>query len=296
MDRFLDLLNSVKKKNNSTFHSCEPELIELMRQIDEMIELKNQEWKTDVDHLEGQLNLTLNENAVLTNEVERLKSNLTQEQKAHSQTLSQYEKDVRQLKNDMSKLKRRYVELQMKIERANKKKMVNVDGDSSFDTLKPMVSEAKSHKHKSPIAAGTSGDKHLKSDNLVLNLKIESLLIENDNLRTLLREQSNPIFGKQLHTYNSTLCSSADSHTFPTKDNNGKETTEDTINSTGFEIPKSRQKQTKGKPQQSSSSTSSSQVSGLTNMEYFEGDCSLEDKMNNILSEFEAVSSSMVLS
>ena len=287
-DRFLDLLNSVKKKNNSTFHSCEPELIELMRQIDEMIELKSQEWKTDVENLGSQLDEALNENGIIVKEVETLRLELSNEKKIHAQTLLQYEKDVRQLKNDMSSLKRRYVELQKKIDRSNKKKMISLDGkSSSFDTM-TMMSEGRNHQQ--------AVEKHQlqkqQSDILVLNLKIESLVIENNNLRILLKEQSKPILER--HSQNGTICSSLATNQFtlvpPSQDSNH---TNNTFNSTGFEIPKPQQSSSKA-PQHSSSN--SSRASGSLNMEYFDGDHSLEDKLNNILTQFETVSSSMVLS
>ena len=292
-DRFLDLLNSVKKKNNSTFHSCEPELIELMRQIDEMIELKNQEWKTDIENLGSQLDQALNENSIIVKEVETLRAELSNEKKLHAKTLLQYEKDVRQLKNDMSSLKRRYVELQKKIDRSNKKKMINLDGkSSSFDTLKTMMSEGKNHQ-----LAPTEFEKHQlqkqQSDILVLNLKIESLVIENNNLRILLKEQSKPILERQ--SPDSTLCSSmATNQKFtlvPSQDSNN---TNNTFNSTGFEIPKPPQASSSKDNKHSSSN--SSRASGSMNMEYFDGDHSLEDKLNNILTQFETVSSSMILS
>ena len=285
MNRFLDLLNSVKKSNNSTFHSCEPELIELMRQIDEMIELKNQEWKSDVDDLECQLHQALSEKGILAKDVETLKAELLSEKKLHSQTLLQYEKDVKQLKNDMSKLKKRYFELQKKIDHSNKKKIINLDGksSSSFDTLKTLMSEGKHHKNTS-----STTETQRKSDILLLNLKSESLLIENNNLRALLKEQSKPIFENRTPT--STLCSqAADPNDFPPTDANNV-IVNDTLNSTCFEIPK---------PKSSSREhplSNSSHVSGSMNMEYFDGDHSLEDKLNDILAQFETVSSSMVLS
>ena len=55
MDRFSDLLGTVRKNSASTFLSCEPELIELMRQIDVLVEEKRNEWESQMTSLNKQL-------------------------------------------------------------------------------------------------------------------------------------------------------------------------------------------------------------------------------------------------
>lgn len=55
MDRFSDLLGTVRKNSGSTFLSCEPELIELMRQIDVLVEEKRNEWEAEMTSLNKQL-------------------------------------------------------------------------------------------------------------------------------------------------------------------------------------------------------------------------------------------------
>ena len=179
MDRFLDLLNTVKKKSNSHFHSCEPELIELMRQIDEMIELKKEEWKGDMESVEAKLHEAHNENRILIKEIQLLKTGLRDEKKSHACTLTQYEKDVKLLKDDMARLKKKYVELQKKIEYTKKKNAKAVSQDEKIDKDKKSDGEA------NPLNCEI-----YKNEILILNLKLESLALENGNLRVLMQEQS----------------------------------------------------------------------------------------------------------
>ena len=117
----------------------------------------------------------------------------------------------------MSNLKRRYVELQKKIDRSNKKKMISLDGkSSSFDTM-TMMSEGRNYQQ-----AVEKRQQKQQSDILVLNLKIESLVIENNNLRILLKEQSKPILER--HSQNGTICSSLATNQYtlvpPSQDSN----------------------------------------------------------------------------
>ena len=195
MDRFLDLLNSVKKKSNSTFHSCEPELIELMRQIDEMIELKNKEWKSDVELLESQLDAVHNENVVLVKEVKLLKAALAEETKSHSVTLNQYEMDVKHLKDDMSKLKRKYLDLQKKIENTKRKR----NQESPSLSGKP-VKETTATKSM----PGEDLQIDYQTENFVLKLKLESLTLENENLRMMFHNHSLPVTDRTNHNNNVT--------------------------------------------------------------------------------------------
>jgi len=181
MDRFLDLLNTVKKKSNSRFHSCEPELIELMRQIDEMIELKKEEWKGDIESLETKLHEAHNENRILTKEIQLLKTDLKDEKKSHACTLTQYEKDVKLLKDDMARLKKKYVELQKKIEYTKKKNAKVISQNEKLENVK-------NGEGGNPLNCEI-----YQNEILILRLKLESLSLENNNLRVLMQEQSKQI-------------------------------------------------------------------------------------------------------
>jgi len=314
MDRFLDLLNSVKKKSNSTFHSCEPELIELMRQIDEMIELKNKEWKSDIELLESQLDAVHNENVVLVKEVKFLKTALADETKSHSVTLNQYEMDVKHLKDDMSKLKRKYLDLQKKIENTKRKRLHELNMPSGKAL-------------KETIRAKPSSPEDLQSDfeteNFVLKLKLESLTLENENLRMMFHNHSLPVSNKNCH-YNNTnnndpllgdatlddgiphdaTATSSFYLTLPTNKYSEylskprstqritHELSNNPDNATTINHPPNHLDYNHGSVNSARRSYGSSRKSGVpSKLEYFDVDMSLEDKLNSVISEFELVSS-----
>jgi len=120
MDKFSDLLSLViNKSHTSLSHSCEPELIELMRQIDAMIEEKRKEWEMHISKVERENNRLVNKNETLQNELRSSKYELHRIQTSLLQKESEiihvkpihYDDQVTQLKEELSTLKRNYHKL-----------------------------------------------------------------------------------------------------------------------------------------------------------------------------------------
>lgn len=190
MEKFLDLLNSVKKTNNSTFYSCEPELIELMHQIDEMIEEKKKDWMEEMNAVNNNFQVFKDDNTFLRAQIRDLKheiSNVTkklsEEKHNHTKTLAQYNKDVSMLKDDLTTVKKKYKSLQKKVELS-----------------KRVLDKQEVNKHNSICSScQLRGENIIYEENNmtspvnILKLQLEALQIENSNLRSLLHQSNQQI-------------------------------------------------------------------------------------------------------
>ncbi|KAI1889297.1 hypothetical protein AGOR_G00177710 [Albula goreensis] len=119
MDAFLGTLQD--HDVSSVLTSCEPELLELMRQIDIMVAHKRSEWEAEMQTLEGKLRTreeeleSVRDHAQSKNaEISALRQQLEDMQSGRQETITKYEEQLHHLRDELSKLKRSYEKLQRK--------------------------------------------------------------------------------------------------------------------------------------------------------------------------------------
>jgi chromosome segregation ATPase len=203
MDELSDNVGKVKQTSGSNFLSCEPELIELMRQIDIMVEEKRNEWEQQVQSSDAQLkrmveeyNLLREKSIAYEQTIGQLQQSLAGSQLEKNQLAENHKLVIKNLKQELNELKKKYNRLQKKT--ANHQNQKDAESNQIHFELESRKLEVKSLQEKAKVS-------ELREIGLTKEVQIlKEQLSNSDGENKKLMEKSDELQG-QLSSFQSQL-------------------------------------------------------------------------------------------